>query len=61
MFKIETKYECKPGYPYECDFWLAISYELIMRGEEIQVINRAYKEHEYRNLGHRCNLVEVDE
>ena len=59
MIKLTGRvFKCEPGYPYKCDYILAISFEEVMRGGLISCINQAYKEHEYRALGHRCHLVE---
>ena len=53
------KFECEPGYPYQCDFTLSISHEAVMRGESIPAINAAYRHHKHINKQHQPNLCEV--
>ena len=54
----EVHYKCEPGYPYECDFELFISFDEVIRRGAAPSINMAYRQHEHTIYGHGCNLVE---
>ena len=54
--KIDGKrYECAVD---DCDFWMVLSYDAILRGEEQEALSNAYKLHD-KSIGHKEYIIEV--